>query len=396
MVNYSRKNRYLHLKYRIILSYILILTGASLNNHCLATGSTINLSIIKLKSQLSSNHKRRQNLIDQIKNDEATLGKIINNINLKQKTITAHTLKLQRLRNNQVKLQLKLKQLHHNLNKDIRVTYIMHNRSTLSRLITQQQNIHQQINMNYYKNIQQSQLKLINTTKETLHESQNNEKKIRSATALLAEKLKQQQANKRHLKTNQKKRKTAITSLNSVLTQQAERLKQLIINKKRLEAAVDKLKSAQDTSANTTSFKRLKMHLPWPTQGKTLYKFGSRIGTSQLTRAGMLIQTPSGSPVHAIAAGTIIFSKWLMGYGNLLIINHNNGYISIYGHNQLMLKHIGDKVTQGETIALAGNTGGQIKSALYFAIRHNSIPLDPANWCSKSHKNKTTKRKYHV
>ncbi len=113
-------------------------------------------------------------------------------------------------------------------------------------------------------------------------------------------------------------------------------------------------------------------------------KFGSNIANSQLKRDGILIRANIGQPVRAIANGRIIFSKWMAGYGLLVIIDHGNGYMSLYGRNQTLLASDGDSVQAGQVIATVGNTGGYKNSSLYFAIRHNAKPLNPARWCHKA------------
>ena len=98
----------------------------------------------------------------------------------------------------------------------------------------------------------------------------------------------------------------------------------------------------------------------------------------------MLIGASAGSPVRAVHGGRVVFADWLRGAGLLVIIDHGNGYLSLYGHNQSLLKNPGDLVNAGETIATVGSSGGQQSAALYFAIRQQGRPSDPAQWC-RSH-----------
>ncbi|MCL7462360.1 peptidoglycan DD-metalloendopeptidase family protein [Pseudomonas sp. NW5] len=129
-------------------------------------------------------------------------------------------------------------------------------------------------------------------------------------------------------------------------------------------------------------FARARGRLPWPVSGPLLANFGSPRGDERLKWDGVLIGAPAGSPVRAIHAGRVVFSDWLRGSGQLLIIDHGDGYLSLYGHNQRLLKQAGDRVQAGETIATVGDSGGQERPALYFAIRQQGQPSDPRRWCS--------------
>ena len=128
-------------------------------------------------------------------------------------------------------------------------------------------------------------------------------------------------------------------------------------------------------------FYKKRGHLIWPTTGRIKHHFGTQIGQSELKWNGVLIEASQGQTVHAVAPGKVIFAKWLQGYGLLLIIDHGNGYMTLYGRNQSLLKKVGDWVKTNTTIATAGQTGGFSQSALYFSLRHNAKPLNPEKWC---------------
>ena len=100
-----------------------------------------------------------------------------------------------------------------------------------------------------------------------------------------------------------------------------------------------------------------------------------------MTASGVIIQAPTGTAVKAIADGQVIYADWLKGYGWVIVLDHGAGFMSLYGHNQNLLKNAGDVVKAGDPIATVGSSGGQETSALYFAIRQNGRPSDPAQWC---------------
>lgn len=120
--------------------------------------------------------------------------------------------------------------------------------------------------------------------------------------------------------------------------------------------------------------------LAWPAEGKVLRRFGEKRADGSLRWNGVLLGAPAGSDVRAVYHGRIVFSDWLDGMGLLTIIEHDGGYMSLYGHNQALLTEVGDWVMPGETIAQVGDSGGQATAGLYFEIRRDGEPVDPARW----------------
>ncbi len=134
-------------------------------------------------------------------------------------------------------------------------------------------------------------------------------------------------------------------------------------------------------------FESLQGKLPWPTVGSVLIHFGEQVERGGLHYTGVLIQAPLGQPVYAIYPGRVVFANWLQGFGLLLIIDHGDGYMTLYGHNQILYKKVGDMVRTAEQIAAVGNSGRHVPTGLYFEIRHNSEPIDPQQWCAIQIKN---------
>lgn len=129
------------------------------------------------------------------------------------------------------------------------------------------------------------------------------------------------------------------------------------------------------------SLARLKGQLRLPTRGAVSNRFGAtRLEGS--TWKGLFILAGNGSEVRSIAAGRVVFAEWMRGFGNLLIVDHGSGYLSIYANNDSLLKNVGDEARLGEVIATVGNSGGNPESGLYFELRHQGRPLDPMAWVS--------------
>ena len=134
-------------------------------------------------------------------------------------------------------------------------------------------------------------------------------------------------------------------------------------------------------AAPAGSFARQKGDLRLPVKGTVTNRFGSARQEGSSWK-GLFIRSNIGSEVKAIAAGRVVFAEWMRGFGNLLIIDHGDSYLSIYGNNDALLKNVGDSLRGGDTIATVGNSGGNPESGLYFEIRHQGRPVDPLKWAS--------------
>ncbi len=172
--------------------------------------------------------------------------------------------------------------------------------------------------------------------------------------------------------------------------EQARRQAQEASQAKERQAAQAEAAAAQAASARSTERTAstqtvgggLKPGLRWPVKGQVMARFGTNRPEGGVWR-GVLLRASEGASVQVVASGTVVYANWLRGFGNLIIIDHGQQYLSVYAYNQSLLKQIGDAVEVGETIALAGSTGGQVDSALYFEIRHRGSAVDPVQFLAR-------------
>ena len=152
------------------------------------------------------------------------------------------------------------------------------------------------------------------------------------------------------------------------------------------DRVADQQAAARSSSAKASSggYGGLKTNgsLRWPVQGPILISYGSP-RTAQLKWKGTLIGASEGTQVKAVAPGQIVYADWLDGFGMLLVIDHGRGYMSLYGHNQSLLRQVGQNVEQGEPVALVGDSGGQDRPGLYFEIRYQGEAINPTKWLAK-------------
>jgi len=163
----------------------------------------------------------------------------------------------------------------------------------------------------------------------------------------------------------------------SLLREDTENLRAMVSQLERQVMIMPEIELDQEPMGNRRG------RLPWPlVGGRLMRRFGEAGEEGGKVQDGVLIAAREGSEVHAVHAGRVVYADWLRGYGQLIIIDHDQGYLSLYGHNQTLLKETGEWVGEGEVIALSGLSGGRNTGALYFAIRYASQPQNPEEWCA--------------
>lgn len=237
--------------------------------------------------------------------------------------------------------------------------------------------------LNYYQYFNQARAARVSTYNETIAELASLQQQTEITTQQLQANRLQLNEQQTTLSSSQQQRQNLLDSLDSTLSNSGNELAELEINRAEMEFLLAELaRSIANMSLNTQPFTERKGNMPWPSAGRLLNSFGSSYGEGDLDWEGVTIAGSQGDPVQAIHHGRVVFSEWFSNSGLLLIIDHGDGYMSLYGHNQLLYKEVGDWVNAGETIAAIGNTGGRRENGVYFEIRHDGSAQDPVNWCA--------------
>jgi len=238
----------------------------------------------------------------------------------------------------------------------------------------------------YFGYFSRARLAQIDDIRGTLLELENLQQSIEEKTRTLMTLQARQTAESEQLQKKKHARKDILARLTEELKNQGGELKRLKSDEHQLQELVYSLQELlSDIPADVSSdkpFKQLKGKLRWPTRGRLNQRFGAQRGNTGLTWQGVMIAAPEGGSVRAVSQGRVAFADWMRGFGLLLIIDHGDGYMSLYGHNQALYKEVGEWVDSGEVVATLGTSGGQSESALYFELRHKGRPINPLGWCA--------------
>lgn len=208
---------------------------------------------------------------------------------------------------------------------------------------------------------------------------------VAAEEARLADIARSRQAELGQLEGAQVKRRTLLADLQQRLTDEGHEVERLAAEEKDLERLIAELTSILSDYPITSEepFTAYKGRLTWPVAGQMLHEFGQPRAGGQIKWNGVVLAAPRGREVRAVYHGRVEFADWLAGLGLLVIVNHGDGYMTLYGYNETILKNVGDWVAPGDVIATVGDSGGQSQAGLYFEIRHGTRPVDPRQWVTR-------------
>jgi murein hydrolase activator len=335
---------------------------------------------IKTKQvQINQQLATAKTLQDNLKVIEIQIAKAARKLNKTQRFLDNNQQKLKILRKQQKDYLSSLSQQKIVLAKQIRSAYMTGNYDFAKMLLNQQDATNFERTITYYqylnkarklqidsfnllvKNLQKVNAKLINNQSEL--------------EQLKGKQLEQQQV----LKANQTERVGTFIALQNAIESEEVKIAQLQINEKNLLEALTRAQQLDQQDVTLSGLGTLKGRLLMPAKGNLRKMFG-KFRQGQIKWKGVVINGTPGDSVIAIHHAKVLYSDWLRGFGLVTVLDHGDGFMSLYGHNQALLKQAGESVLAGETIALLGQSGGQNRPNLYFEIRHKGKPINPVNW----------------
>ena len=340
----------------------------------------IQKAIAKQKSNIFDTNKQRSKLERQLKADDLAIAKVAKEINRIEELLKSTQDKISSLAAEKKQLTIEKQKQEKLLAQQLRSAYTTGQHDYLKLLLNQDQSEKIQRTISYYQYLNQARTKKIDkfqvTISQLLQVTTEHHAQVEQLQQLKEEQIKQD--NK--LRDNKALRSKTIAKLGRELLSSQQQLDKLQAEENNLNQALSKLAAIIQAEIDLTGLSKLKRKLSWPVKGRMLHQFGTR-KQGYLKWKGVLISAPLSRQVQTIHNGTVLFSDWLKGYGLLTVIDHGNGYMSLYAHNQALLKSVGDRVETGEPIALIGQSGGLEQSGLYFEIRHQGKAVNPKLWC---------------
>lgn len=187
------------------------------------------------------------------------------------------------------------------------------------------------------------------------------------------------------LNTVQEERRALLADLNERMQSQSSEIETLTVQEQELQRLLDELSTilSDYPIRSQEPFEQFRGRLTWPVSGNRLHDFGDSRAGGKLKWNGVVLRAPRGREVRAVYHGRVMFADWLAGMGLLLVVDHGDGYLTLYGYNETLLKDAGDWVAPGDVVATVGDSGGQAEPSLYFEVRKGDRPLNPSDWVTR-------------
>jgi len=350
-------------------------------------------SISKIQQHLKGSKKQRSNVVTELKSLESDISK--NTIKLNHlKTELSHVRQLKQKLESEVQSLNKQLQAHRAiLSEQMRSAYSMGHQQNLKMLLNQQDPAEVGRAQTYFNYFNRARTRQIDEFMASIERKKQAETELKQTLNTQNKLLKAQKDKTRQRQKQRAKRRKLLAELSDKIKNQESTLSSLENSRGRIENLLkslgELLADIPTSPSENEPFKSQKGKLPWPVKGRFLGKFGQSKHTGDLKWNGVLIKARYGTPVQAISHGRVAFSDWLQGFGFITIIDHGDGYMSLYGNSESLFKQAGDWVSAGEVIASAGDSGGQPQSGVYFEIRSRGKPVNPSKWCSSTARHAT-------
>ncbi len=341
---------------------------------------TIQSQIKTKQAEVAAQVARARQLQNELESVEVNIALTVKAQQKTRAALSANNAQLKQLNTQKESIKLALSQQQESLSKLIRSAYMTGNYDFAKMLLNQQDAANFERTITYYQYLNKERTAKIAQFRQSVAELEEVNKQLAGKQQELEQIQAQQISQHKQLQKQQASRESTLVSIRSAIESDEAKLEILQQNEKNLiEAITQAQRRAEQQQQNYDGLSQYKGELLMPAKGELRRMFG-RIRQGQVKWKGIVINGQVGSAVVAIHQGKVLYADWLRGFGLVTVIDHGDGFMSLYGHNQALLKQAGDAVTAGETIALLGQSGGQSSPNLYFEIRHKGQPINPVGW----------------
>lgn len=357
-----------------------------------------------LKNKIDEQKKKRDSLQSTLKNQEIEMGKVLNSLKQTEMTLSETRASIKRTEQEIKRLEKQEAVQKEKLKEQLDSAYRSGiHPSVLERLLSEEAKNADRMGA-YYEHINQVRIDAIYELRRTQADLKVRRDELKEQQKGQQTQLNKQKKQEKDLQKVKNERESTLRSIDKSLAQDQGHLENLKANEEALRnqlvqasneseqqekqdiAKLEQKKNTEERRSATESEKQqvragngLSGKYRMPVSGKIINRFGST-QMGEIKWNGVVIQASAGTPVRAIAGGRVILATWLQGYGEVVVIEHGKGDMSLYGYNQSVNVRKGERVQAGQVIASVGNSGGQSRSALYFEIRRKGVAVNPLKW----------------
>ncbi len=339
-----------------------------------------------LQQELQAKQQEKNQAGQELQRVERRIGKASLALKKIGVDLREHQRRLPELQAERASQSRKLVRQRQRLAEEVRTAYLMGHQQQVKLILNQEEPASVNRMLVYFGYFSRARQAQIASVRSTLEELQSLELSIHRRTVALNELQRRRQEETQQLIEQKDRRRQVLVLLDRDLKSQGQELDRLRSSEKELQklllALQELLADIPADVGRQQPFRALKGRLHWPVAGQLVRFFGSMRGNTGLKWTGVLIEGAEGEDVRAVSQGRVAFADWMRGFGLLLIIDHGDGYMSLYGHNQVLYKEVGEWVDTGDVVSALGASGGQRTPGLYFELRYEGRPVNPLRWCA--------------
>ena len=339
--------------------------------------------IESLQEELNQVRSERDQLLKDLEDNEKDISELHKRVDKIKRDMRSRGEKLKELKKEQQQLEESRRSMQRRVEQEVAAAYRLGKQEQVKLLLNQQDPQHIARQLRYHQYFLQERSRVIDDYLATITSLDTVSSNIQRERDRLDSERQQLETRERQLVGAQRTRQSTLDKLAARLADKSGELKALNSDRARLQKLVDEVGraiAALVSPQDDKPFAKQRGRMQWPVKGRRANAFGQRRANG-ITWKGITIRTNEGEPVRAIHRGRVVFSDYLRGQGMLMILDHGDGYMSLYAHNQSLTRSLGEWVERGDTIARVGNSGGLDYSGVYFEIRYRGKPQDPTAWC---------------
>ncbi len=377
------------MKYVLALALALVLGATPLHARDDVTPeqvAALKKRISSIDNWLKDAEKDRSSLERQLATTEQRISELTRERRNLRQQADEQQQKLDELRLQESQLAESLEKQRESLKKQIRAAWMEGGAPALKILLNEIEPGQIARTLTYYEYLSKDTVGRLEAFQKSLRELKTARAAVQASRTELAKTEADLDQRQQQLTETRAEREQTLVALKQDIRSRRSERDDLEADRKRLEQLLEEVQQAIASipSPNESRpFKSLRNKLPWPAQGRVVTNYGAAYADGKLRRSGLIMNTAENAEVTAVHYGRVVFANWLRGFGLMTIIDHGDGYMTLYGHSSSLFTAPGDWVQAGETIAVAGRTGGTDDPAVYFEVRQNGKPVNPRSWLGK-------------
>ncbi|MCK8134839.1 murein hydrolase activator EnvC [Pseudoalteromonas sp. 2CM28B] len=344
--------------------------------------SQVQVALEQSQAEYQQQQKEIAKQQQKLKAHELAIAKNAKALNMAEQSVKKTQQQQAEQQQRAIKLEKQQAQFQRVLAAQLKSAYMAGSDDYSKMLLNQENTAKFERTLSYYNYLNKARIKQLDELKALQVEIAKNQAELEKTKEKLVALFDEQKRRQAALLDAKNERQASLKNLKKQLNKTKNSISYLEENEQTLIATIKELEEEKTTKIELLGLNKNKGRLSWPSKGKLTHKFGQR-KHGGINWKGVLISAAEGTSINSIHNGQVVFADWLKGYGWVIVVDHGEGFMSLYGHAQTLLKDVGDMVREGESVALVGQSGGQADSGLYFEIRHKGRAVNPIKWCRR-------------